>query len=84
MSVEAGTSDFIHRVRQRHQGAAPRQPSARRSFIVHISRDGRSTEALVFDTAPNIGAIAARAGTEAFVISLDVIEHPEEDHLAAE
>lgn len=84
MSVEGGTSDFIHRVRQHHQGAAPRQPSARRSFVVHISRDGRSTEALVFDTAPNIGAIAARAETEAFVISLDVIDHPKDNQLAAE
>ncbi len=84
MSVEGGTSDFINRVRQRHQGTAPRQPQTRRTFVVHISRDGRTTEALIFDTAPNIGAIAARAGTEAFVISLDVIEHAREDHLAAE
>ena len=84
MSVETKASDFINRVRQRHQGAAPQKPEVLRTFVVHISRDGKTTEALLFGNPPNIGAIAARAGTEAFVISLDVIEHGPEDQIAAE
>ena len=87
MSVESGTNDFIGRIRERHRGAADRsgrEPEIRRTFVVHITRDGRTTEDLLFDTAPSIGAIAARAGTEAYVISLDVIQHRAEDRLAAE
>lgn len=87
MSGEGGTNDFIGRIRQRHRGTAEtsgREPEIRRTFIVHITRDGKTTEDLLFDTAPTIGAIAARAGTEAYVISLDVIQHRAEDRLAAE
>lgn len=87
MSGEGGTNDFIGRIRQRHRGAAGtsgRDPEIRRTFVVHITRDGRTTEDLLFDTAPSIGAIAARAGTEAYVISLDVIQHRDQGRLAAE
>lgn len=86
MSVEGGTSDFIGRVRQRHQAPAstPREPGIRRTFVVHVTRDGKTVEDLLFDRAPSIGAIAARVGTEAYVISLDMIEHLPEDQLAAE
>lgn len=86
MSGEGGTNDFIGRIRQRHRGAntSGREPESRRTFVVHITRDGRTTEDLLFDTAPSIGAIAARAGTEAYVISLDVIQHRAGDRLAAE
>lgn len=86
MSGEGGTNDFIGRIRQRHRGVntSGREPEIRRTFVVHITRDGRTTEDLLFDTAPSIGAIAARAGTEAYVISLDVIQHRAGDRLAAE
>ncbi len=86
MSVESGSNDFIGRIRQRHQApaSAAREPAVRRTFVVHITRDGKTVEDLLFDTAPTIGAIAARTGTEAYVISLDVIQHRDEDRLAAE
>ena len=83
MTAEPGRNDYIGRIRQRHGGQpAAAEPPARR-FIVQITRDGRSTEELVFDRAPSIGAIAARAGTEAYVIAVDVID-PETERLAAE
>lgn len=84
MTVESGTNDFINRVRQRHQVAPAPVPEVSRTFVVHITRDGKTTEDLLFDKAPTIGAIAARAGTEAYVISLDVIQHRNEERLAAE
>jgi hypothetical protein len=84
MSVEFARNDFIARVRQRHQGAAPKAISEQNVYVVHIARDNGTTEDLVFGSAPSIGAIAARVGTEAFVISTDVIRHRAEDHLAAE
>ncbi len=84
MSIELAANDFISRVRQRHQVAVPKAPEQRRIYIVHVSRDGHTTEDLIFDKAPNIGAIAARVGTEAFVISTDVIHPPKDEHIAAE
>lgn len=83
MAGQAGTSDFISRVRQRHHVPAAKPP-VRRSFIVQITRDGATIEDLVFDTAPTIGAIAARCGTEAYVIATEVIQHRDADRLAAE
>lgn len=74
MPADLGSNDFIARIRQRHQPGPTPAPLPQRSFIVQITRDGRTTEELVFDRAPSIGAIAARAGTEAYVISIDVIE----------
>lgn len=72
MSADQGSNDFIARIRQRHQPPAP-APLPQRSFIVQITRDGRTIEELIFDRAPSIGAIAARAGTEAYVISIDML-----------
>jgi len=84
MSVELASNDFIARVRQRHQAHAPKPAQDGNIYVVHIARDNGTTEDLVFGSVPNIGAIAARAGTEAFVISTDVIRHRAKDHLAAE
>ncbi|OYX42054.1 MAG: hypothetical protein B7Z02_13460 [Rhodobacterales bacterium 32-67-9] len=88
MSDEYGTSDFIGRIRQRQpeRAAEPprRKPAVRRSFVVSITRDGKATEDLVFDRAPTIGEIAVRAGTGAYILSIDLIKHPAEAQLAAE
>lgn len=74
MPADLGSNDFIARIRQRHQAGPAPAPLPQRSFIVQITRDGRTTEELVFDRAPSIGAIAARVGTEAYVISIDMLE----------
>ncbi|WP_347312878.1 hypothetical protein [Defluviimonas sp. SAOS-178_SWC] len=84
MSVEGGTSDFIGRVRQRHQAPEATRKPETHIFVVHVTRDGKTVEDLLFDRAPSIGAIAARVGTEAYVISLDMIERRPEGQLAAE
>ncbi len=84
MAAEMATSDFISRVRQRHHAEPDEAPSPERTFIVQITRDGKATEDLIFERAPTIGAIAARAGTDAYVIAVDVIQHRAEDQLAAE
>ena len=82
MSADLGSNDFIARIRQRHQPAVAGKPETKRTFVVQITRDGRTTEEMVFDRAPSIGAIAARAGTEAYVISIDMLGADEK--LAAE
>ena len=82
MSVDQGSNDFIARIRQRHQVQPAPDALPQRTFVVQITRDGRTTEDLVFDRAPSIGAIAARAGTEAYVISIDMLGA--DDRLAAE
>lgn len=82
MPADLGSNDFIARIRQRHQPGPAPAPIPERTFIVQITRDGRTTEELIFDRAPSIGAIAARAGTEAFVISIDVLDAG--DRLAAQ
>jgi hypothetical protein len=84
MSADLGSNDFIARIRQRHQPAPAPAPLPLRNFIVQITRDGKTTEELVFDRAPSIGAIAARAGTEAYVIAIDVIDMGEAGKLAAQ
>lgn len=80
MSTDLGSNDFIARIRQRHQPVAA-DPQPQRTFVVQITRDGKTTEEIVFDRAPSIGAIAARAGTEAYVISIDMLS---DEKLAAE
>ena len=82
MSAHLGSNDFIARIRQRHMPAVAPAPQPQRTFVVQITRDGRTTEEMVFDRAPSIGAIAARAGTEAYVISIDMLGADEK--LAAE
>lgn len=84
MALEPGDNDFIARIRQRHQVAPAPAPKPSRTFIVKITRDGKTTEDLFFDQAPSIGAIAGRAGTEAFVLSIDMVHHREDEKLAAE
>jgi hypothetical protein len=84
MPADLGSNDFIARIRQRHLPPVAPAPLPQRSFIVQITRDGRTTEELVFDRAPSIGAIAARAGTEAYVIAIDVIDAGEAGKLAAQ
>lgn len=84
MSVDLGSNDFIARIRQRHQPGSAPAPLPQRSFIVQITRDGRTTEELIFDRAPSIGAIAARVGTEAYVISIDMIASGAAGQLAAQ
>lgn len=83
MAEQGGSNDFIARVRQRHHDVPAAVPADSRTFVVQITRDGRAMETLTFDRAPSIGAIAARAGTEAYVLSIDVIHHGD-DRLAAE
>lgn len=82
MPVDMGSNDFIARIRQRHLPAVVPTPEPKRTFVVQITRDGKTTEEMVFDRAPSIGAIAARAGTEAYVISIDMLGADEK--LAAE
>lgn len=88
MSDEGETSDFIGRIRQRQQEPATepvrRKPAVRRSVVVSVTRDGKTTEDLLFDRAPTIGEIAVRAGTGAYILSIDLIKHPAEAQLAAE
>lgn len=84
MPTDLGSNDFIARIRQRHQPAPAPAPLPQRSFIVQITRDGRTTEELVFDRAPSIGAIAARVGTEAYVISIDMLDTGAAGKLAAQ
>ncbi|MCA0273037.1 MAG: hypothetical protein LCH69_13385 [Proteobacteria bacterium] len=84
MPADLGSNDFIGRIRQRHQPGPAPAPLPMRTFIVQITRDGKTTEELTFDRAPSIGAIAARVGTEAYVISIEMLDTGTAGQLAAQ
>lgn len=39
-------------------------------FVVTVTFDGVATEDLIFDAAPTVGQIAARAGKDAFIVAI--------------
>lgn len=41
-------------------------------FAVLVTYDGVATEELIFDNAPTVAQIAARAGEEAFIVSISL------------
>ncbi|SPH17058.1 hypothetical protein DEA8626_00572 [Defluviimonas aquaemixtae] len=86
MTAIMENNDFIGRLRRKlgtDAGKTKPEGPARR-FIVQVTRDGRDVQRLVFDHPPSIGAIAARVGTEPYVVSVEVMEMGAAGTIAAE
>lgn len=86
MTANTTDNDFIGRLRRR-LGAAPDRTACggpARRVVVQVTRDGRDVQKLVFDRPPSIGAIAARAGTEPYIVSIEVVELGDVATIAAE
>ncbi len=86
MTAIAENIDYIGKLRRRVAASTgPAKPEGPvRRFVVQVTRDGSDVQKLVFDRPPSIGAIAARVGTEPYVVSIEVMELGEVGTFAAE